>query len=283
MSEKINKTKSVKLYYRTDNPAAEKWEKKIKKWLKVRHPEIKTVDNNPQVVIALGGDGTILEAAKKCVPSKALLVGLNLGQAGFLASARNPKDFLNALDKIFKGDYTISERMMLEVEVVRKNKTVFKSAALNEVLAINPLGMVEIDVFISDYHLQKIQGTGVLVSTPTGSTAFNLSAHGPVMMPDTKGMIVTELFDHNIPAPSMILNGNNKVILKISNFRKKNLLSIAKSGRTADTLLSVDGEAIFPLAAEDNIKIKQSQHIARFCELEKNYFLKSFKEKFDFK
>lgn len=279
-SKKIEK---IKFYYRADNPIAKKWEDKLKKWLKSSHPEIKAVDKDPQAIIALGGDGTILEAAKRCISAKSLLVGLNLGQAGFLASVRKSENFFPSLEKVFNGEYLISERNMIEANVLRKGKVIFKTIALNEAIIINPLGMAVIDVYVSEYHLQKIQGTGVLVSTPTGSTAFNLSAHGPVMMPDAKGMILTELFDHNIPTPSIILNSDKRVILKVSQFRKKNLLSMGKSKKAADVLLSADGVTIFPLAIGDTVKIKQSQHTAKFCELEKDYFLKSFKEKFDFK
>ncbi|PIR44126.1 hypothetical protein COV23_01475 [Candidatus Wolfebacteria bacterium CG10_big_fil_rev_8_21_14_0_10_31_9] len=279
----MQKIQTVKLYYRSDSIISKKWELELRKWIKLNYPKIKVVDKNPQAVIVLGGDGTILESAKKYLLSKSFIIGLNLGQAGFLASVRKTENFFSSLEKVFKGNYFISERMLLEINVERKGKIIFKTTALNEAIIINPLGMVEIDIYVSDYHLQKIHGTGALVSTPTGSTAFNLSAHGPIMMSDTKGIILTELFDHNIPTPSMILNGNKKVKLKISNFRKKNLLSITKSKKSLDVLLSADGESIFPLEIGDIVKIKQSPYTSKFCELEKDHFLKSFKEKFDFK
>lgn len=273
----------IKFFISHDNELALEWENKIKDYIKENNPEVKVVNNDPQMIIALGGDGTIMKAAKESVESGAILMGLNLGKVGFLASVRDSKNFFPSLDKIFSGNYEITERIMADVSVVRKGKVIFNSAAVNEAVVINPLGMVEVDVFVEDYHLQKIKGTGVMVATPTGSTAFNLSAHGPVVMPNIKGFILLELFDHNIPTPAIILNENQSMAFKIISFRKRNLIVKKQTKEAIDLMLVIDGETICTLAENDIVKICRSSNVVKFAELEKNYFLKSLQEKFDFK
>ncbi len=280
MESKITK---IKFYKRTGNILAKRWEIKIKKWLEEKHPEIKITGISPDAIIALGGDGTILEAARKCVAADVLLVGLNLGTVGFLASVYDSEKFFSSLEKIFLGKYFISERMMLDIRTFRNKKTVFETNALNELAIINPLGMVETEVFAHDFQLQKIKGTGVIIATPTGSTALNLSAHGPVVMPELKAFIITELLDHNIPTPSMILNPDQVITVKIANFRKKHLLKISDSNIPAEVILSADGEIVFSLEIGDKVEIRQSSHFAKFCELGKYGFLNRLQEKFDFK
>lgn len=278
-----NNIKSVLLFYRPDNIKAHLWAKKIKTWIKNRYSKIVFTDKNPQAVIALGGDGALLEAARTYQKTGALIIGLNLGHVGFLASVRKPKDFLPQLKKFFDGDYSVTERMMLQTTVNRKGKSVYTANVLNDVVAQNPFSVVEIEVLIGGHSAQFIRGTGVLVSTATGSTAFNLSAHGPIVMPDIHCMIVTELLDHNIPTPSIVVKPDKAIKLKILDFRPHGLLTNTETKEPADVLLSADGEKAFPLKKGDEILVEQSSQHIRFVELEKNYFLKSIREKFSFK
>src|SRR3989338_10257712 len=108
--------------------------------------------------------------------------------------------------------------MMMTAQVKRKNKVIFKAEALNEVVIKNPLGMVKLEARIADHPVKYIQGTGILVSTATGSTAYNLSAHGPIVMPDIKCFIITEVLDHSIPSPSIIVKHSNPIGIKVISF-----------------------------------------------------------------
>jgi NAD+ kinase len=278
-----NAKKTVSFFYRSDNVDAAIWARKIDNWIKTKHPELKIVPEHPHILIVLGGDGTILEAAKKYHKSSTIIIGLNMGHVGFLASVREPKNFLPALDTFFTGKFSVAKRMMLDATVVRRGKAVFTVNSLNDVVVQNILGMVEIRVEIEEHPVQYIRGTGILVGTATGSTAFNLSAHGPIVMPDIKCLIITELLDHNIPTPSIVVKRNRKIHLKILSFRKRGLLSISKTGEKADVVLVSDGETLFPLEEKDEIIIRRSSHLVNFAELEKNYFFKSLQEKFAFK
>lgn len=275
--------KTLNFFYRPDDKEAFKWEKKIKSWLKQKYPSVKITGRKPQVILVLGGDGTILEAARKFQKSNSIIFGLNLGRVGFLASAREPKKFLSSLNSFLAGKYSVAKRMMITSSVFRKGKIVFTADSLNDITIQNLLGMVELSIAIEGHEFQNIRGTGVLISTATGSTAYNLSAHGPILMPDIKAMVLTELMDHNIPTPSVVIKRNKEIIIKVTSFRERGLLSITGTNQKADVLLVSDGEKVFPLQEGDVIKVKKSQKLVKFAEMEKNYFFKSLEEKFSFK
>jgi|SRR3989344_1024792 len=258
----------IGFYSRPDNEPALYWIDKIKK----KYPQLKYDSKKPDMLFVLGGDGTILEGVKKYHHiSNPLILGLNLGTVGFLASVREPKDFVSAIEKSLKGKYKVVERMLLLVTVERKGKKILNSEALNEAVIQNPLGMVDLEVGANGTTIKRLRGTGALVATATGSTAYNLSAHGPIVAPDIKCMILTELMTHSIPSPSIILNSNQEIKIKIKSFRKP------------DVILVIDGEKPFPLRESDLITVKSSPHLVKFLEFENNYFFKSLKEKFSIK
>ncbi|MDP3935010.1 MAG: NAD(+)/NADH kinase [Candidatus Giovannonibacteria bacterium] len=274
------------LFFRSGNKEAVVWAGKIRRRLKKRHPKIKFAESpaeRPGAVLVLGGDGTILEAARIFQKYQPVILGLNLGSTGFLASVREPKKFFPSIEKFLKGDFKKVERMMIQAKVLRKNKIVFEASALNEITIQNFLGMAELEVAMEKYPIQHIRGSGVMVSTSTGSTAYNLSAHGPIVMPSIKCMVLTEIMDHNIPTPSIVVKRGMEIDIRVDDFRKRGMLSIKNTGVDADVILSADGESIFPLEKSDLIKITESPRLAKFAELEPNYFFKSLHEKFAFR
>ncbi len=272
--------KTINFFYRQGDPRAVQWEKKISGWLKEKFPKVRMGVKNPEAILVLGGDGTILEAARK--NQKPVIFGLNLGRVGFLASAREPKKFLPALKEFLRGQYRPIPRMILTAEVVRQGKKIFSTNALNDLAAENPLGLVEIAVNIEGEVVQNVHGTGILVATPTGSTAYNLSAHGPIIAPDLQAIIVSEILDHNLPTPSIVIQPETKLHLEITDFRKRGLL-LTKDKKAADVILISDGEMVFPLEVGDVIKISRSPKMVTLAEVEKNYFFKSLREKFLFR
>ncbi|TSC60332.1 MAG: NAD+ kinase [Parcubacteria group bacterium LiPW_15] len=273
--------KTYAFFYRKDVPVAKKWAVKIRAWMRKEHPDIKENSKSPDFLLVLGGDGAVLSAVQKYKGEPAI-ISLNLGNVGFLSSVRSPKKFLSALQKLFKGAYSEEKRMLLSISAYRGKRLVFEAESLNEAAIQSPLGMVELEVNIEDHPFQYVRGTGILVSTATGSTAFNLSAHGPVVMPEMECMIITKLLDHNIPTPSFVVTGDKVVRLKVLNFRKHGLLSLGKTGKAVDVVLSADSNSIFPLEPGDIVEIRKAERYAKFAVFEKNYFLKSVQEKFSF-
>ncbi len=274
---------TIALFHRPENQRAIQLARKIALWLKQQYPLIEFNDKKPEVVIVLGGDGTILEAARYYQKIQPILFGLNLGHVGFLSAAREPKNFLSALRLFWQGKFTISERMMLAAEVSRNGKAVAKVEAMNDISVQNLLGMAELEVGVEGHPFQYIHGSGVLVSTATGSTAYNLSAHGPIVMPNIECFIITELLDHNIPTPSLVISKETVIKINIVNFRRRGLVSLTKNKRPVDVILISDGENLFPLAKGDVVTIRRSDHLIKFAELEKHYFFKSLQERFAFK
>lgn len=271
------------IFYRGNNKRAVFWVSKINKLIGKNFPSIKHDSMKPDVVLVLGGDGTILEAARKYHERNSVILGLNLGNVGFLASVRDEKYFLKALNNFFKGRYGTVERMVLSAEVRRRGRVVFTAEAMNEVVVKNLLGMVELQAEVAGHPVKYIRGTGLLVSTATGSTAFNLSAHGPIVTPDVKCLIITEILDHSIPSPSIVVKYSNIINIKVISYRERGLISLSKNKQKAEVILIADGESIFSLEKGDLITVKSSPHLIKFAELEKNYFFKSLQEKFGFR
>lgn len=288
----VSPFKKIAFYYRTDVPKTQDWDNRIRRWIKTRYPKTKILPTNtiprkrsyaPDLLIVLGGDGTMCEAAQKYQHWNPLIVGLNLGHVGFLASVRAQKDFLKGLGAIFRKKHRTIPRMLIQAALVRKGKKFFSTFALNEVGIQNLWGMVTVSVHIDGHPVQVIRGNGVLVATATGSTAYNLSAHGPIVMPDIKCFVITELLDHSLPTPSLIIKRNRTIELVVENFRKKDEFIIRKTAETADVIMWADIEKMVALQKGDRIIIRKSERLVRFAELDKNYFFKSLQEKFSFR
>ncbi|MBI2639953.1 MAG: NAD(+)/NADH kinase [Candidatus Sungbacteria bacterium] len=284
--------KKIAFYYRQDIRNAAFWTKRLTQWITRHYPKTAILPPNavpkrrkeaPGVLFVLGGDGTILEAAQKFLKWNPLIMGLNLGHVGFLASVRNQNHFINGVSKVFSKKYRVLPRMLIRGTLFRKGKKIFSQDALNEVTVQNLSGLVDITVFVDGHPVQKIHGSGVLASTATGSTAYNMSAHGPIVMPDIKCFVITELFDHNIPTPSLVIKRNRTITIQIGDFRKRGQFSIKKTGEPADAVLFVGSWEIIALQKGDIIRIEKSSRLIRFIELEKNYFFKSLQEKFAFR
>jgi NAD+ kinase len=272
--------KTIQFFLREDNSDAVKWREKLRQL--ITDQKKKEVSKNADLLVILGGDGTILEAARRFQDQHSTVLGLNLGTLGFLASIRDAKDFEQGFLAVLKGEYRSHDRMMLQAEVMRDGKSLFKVQAMNEIVVQNVLGMVELKVHIEGHPFQTIRGSGVLISTATGSTAYNLSAHGPVLMPDIKGMVVTELLDHNIPTPSLVIKEDRSIKVRVVSFRERGILTMTETGEPVDVLLLADTETTFPLKEGDEIIIEKSPYLITFAEIEPSYFFKSLSQKFDF-
>jgi NAD+ kinase len=283
MPSKLNKVNKISFYSRENNADVKGWKTKIESWLEDNQAQVEIVEKSPDAVIVLGGDGTIMEASRKYANEDVVIFGINLGQLGFLSTVNNPEDFPSMLKRFFNGEYTISPGMIVRARVIRDKKEVYVTDAFNEVVVQNPLGIVEINVVVRDEVVESIQGSGILVATPLGSTAYNLSAHGPVVAPGIDCLVVTELFDHDIPTPSLVLSSGETIKLIIEKFREHKLLKIGTTGEPLDVLLIADGRAPFVLKQKDEIQISRANSQFKLASFEPNQFFKNFRSKFDFK
>ncbi|OGZ93681.1 MAG: hypothetical protein A3H69_03745 [Candidatus Sungbacteria bacterium RIFCSPLOWO2_02_FULL_47_9] len=284
--------KRVAFYYRPDMIHVLPWKEKIERWIKKQYPRTHILESigtpkqkkhAPDLLIVLGGDGTIIEAAQRFQRWNPLIFGLNLGHVGFLASVREKTRFLSGIARVFRHEFRTLPRMLMQTSLIRKGKKIYSGFALNDIAVQNLLGIVDIGVFVEGRIIQHIHGTGVIVSTATGSTAYNLSAHGPIVMPDVKCFILTEILDHSIPTPSLIIKRNRTITLTIDDFRERDRFIIKHTGETADVVLASDIDRIIALKKGDKVVVRKSERLVRFIEFEKDYFFKSLQEKFSFR
>ncbi len=276
--------KTYSFFYRAHEEKSLFWQQQIVSYLGEHYPYVRLTEDHPDVLLVLGGDGTILEVARTHVHrGDALIFGLNLGHVGFLASVRDPKDFMVSLDQLFTGNYIVTHRMLLSGSLMRGGEAIHTVLAFNELSIQSLLGVVSLEVAVEQFIFQRIRGTGVLVATASGSTAYNLSAHGPIVTPDLHCMILTELLDHNIPTPSVVLNPHVRITIRVVDFRSHGVLRIAATNELVDVTFAADGAVVSPLLVGDELVITRSLKTVRFAEIEPQYFLQSLQDKFAFR
>ena len=269
--------KKVHIYhrYKTDEIA-----KTVSEVTEQLEGNVEFVEENPELVVVIGGDGAMMEAARMFQTCGAEILGINRGTVGFLASVDRDQDHKKAIEKTLSGDYKVIERTLIESSVTRGSEKVFEAVALNDIVITSPLNVVELDLSVDTKPYLTMRGTGVLVSTPTGATAYNLSAHGPILMPDVSALIVTELLDHNIPTPSLVINDSQVVEVSVKEFRRHEQLQL-NGGEPADVVVIADGQDVFALQPMDTITVKKSEHCSRFIEFEDYDFFGHLREKFE--
>ena len=208
------------------------------------------------VVIALGGDGTILRAVHRFPDSPVL--GFNLGSLGYLASV-GEREFEKALAMLAQGRFKVSERTMLEVR--RVGGEVLPRRALNDVVVVREMtGHAAVVVLaVNGRAAARYMADGLVIATPTGSTAYSLSAGGPVLMQDSGGLVVTPMNPHALGIRPMVVR--DTVELKVSSRRRVN-------GRAERIGVYVDGENVTALGGGEALIVSKSPHGARLIELD---------------
>lgn len=271
---------TLAFYRRSDNRAAAVWQRRLTAFIRRSFPAVKLVRTHGDATVVLGGDGTIIEAVRTLAEHPTVFLGLNLGTVGFLASERRPSRFERAVRALLSGKASEERRMSLAISVKRKARIVYETTSLNEVSVMNPMGMVGIDVNIDGHLLQHVHGSGIMVSTPTGSTAFNLSAHGPIIDPRIECMVVTEILDHNVPTPSIVVPSALTVTLRVTDFRKRGTIVVAGRAAPADVVLAAGGWAECALERGDTITVRRAPGVVRFAQVNPHHFYTSLYEKF---
>ncbi len=198
-------------------------------------------------LVVLGGDGTILNAARNASIHDTPILGINLGTLGYLTDVEKNEAIL-ALEKVLKGEYKLEKRMMLEATIISKNDDTEVFFALNEVCISKGIFMsiIELDVFVNNEYIDTYKADGLIISTPTGSTAYNLSAGGPILKPDGEMIAITPICPHAIYNRSSVISANDLIEIKIG----ENILD--------NKMLAIDGHTKVPLKNDDVILIKRS-------------------------
>lgn len=215
------------------------------------------------LVIVFGGDGTVLRALDLYVDQDIPVLGVNLGRMGFLLETE-PEEMEQALDSICAGEYEIERRMMLRVEGECGGRKV-SAYAINEVSISRGLSqrMIALDAFVGDMLVDHYIADGLVLAGPTGSTAYSLSAGGPIVAPDVKCFILSPICPHSLQSRPIVLSPKECVKLRISMKEMREGIQ-----------LSVDGQAVCEMRNREEVRIFRSPHDAMLVRFQKdrNYF-----------
>lgn len=185
---------------------------------------IKEIGEQADLAIVVGGDGNMLGAARVLAEYNVAVVGINRGNLGFLTDI-NPEDFEQQLDSIFAGDCVTEQRFLLEVEVFRNGKVQSKDSAVNEVVLHHGkvAHMLEFEVFLDDIFVYSQRSDGLIVATPTGSTAYSLSGGGPILTPNLDALTLVPMFPHTLSSRPIVVDANSTIKMKVSPENRDNL------------------------------------------------------------
>ena len=169
------------------------------------------------IIFCLGGDGTLLRAARVAAGKNIKMLGINAGTLGFLSAAEAGEDFEKILDQLKKGAFTETKRLMLDITVLRAGEEVFRQRALNEcVIKSEEPRAISINMFYNGWALKEYFGDGVIIAAPTGSTAYSLAAGGPVVAPGIDAFILTPICPHTLTQRPLVLPANDVLKARVS-------------------------------------------------------------------
>jgi len=232
-------------------------------------PEPNLADRADALVV-FGGDGTILRAARAAAPRGIPILGVNLGGFGFLAQV-NDLQIRDALLRLLDGEYQLDERMMLRAAVIRGGQTRREFLALNDIVVAKSgyARILRIRTEVNDEHLATHLADGLIVATPTGSTAYSLSAGGPIVHPAVDGILVTPICAHTLTARAVAVSGADTIQVRVH----------AMGTPSTAPVLTVDGQEGYPLETDDVVRIERSEHRTRLIRLGRDGFISRLREK----
>ena len=225
--------------------------------------EIKSAD----LLIAFGGDGTILHLARTVALNNVPVLGINLGSLGFM-SELEPNE-LHRLRDLANWDFTVESRMMLDVNVIRDGRSVYNNIAINDaVISKGSIArVVRLSIFTEEGPLTRVGGDGVIVSTPTGSTGYSMAAGGPIVEPMARNLLITPICPHAMRAVAYVLDPSHVITVEAADTNRKFVY------------LSVDGGKAFSLKNGDQVRVKQSRHTMKLVRLSKKGFCEILEKK----
>ena len=229
------------------------------------------IPEGTECILVLGGDGTLIQAARDTVECGIPLLGINLGNLGYLAEIEK-SGVLEAMDSLMADAYTLEPRMMLEGSVYRKEERNVHDLALNDIVVnrAGALRVIDYEIYVNGEFLNRYSADGIIVSTPTGSAGYSLSAGGPIVSPMASMIVVTPICPHTLTARSIVLSGRDQVTIRLG------------SGRRAEweeAFATFDGEVSVPIATGDYVEIRKSEKTADILKISKISFLEVLRNK----
>ena len=225
------------------------------------------VPEDAECILVLGGDGTLLQAARDTINLGIPLAGVNLGTLGFLAEIEK-SGIDDALDHLLKDEFEIEDRMLLKGSLWKAGERVFEGHALNDIVVSRrgPLMVLPVDLEVNGQMLASYKADGIIVSTPTGSTGYNLSAGGPIVSPKARLMVVTPICPHTLNTRSVILSPEDQVTIYMKDVGEKTGENYAE--------VNFDGGLPGQVAMGEKLVIRQSGLSVKFIKISSESFLK---------
>ena len=224
-----------------------------------------------ECVLVLGGDGTLLQAARELLQRHIPLLGINLGTLGFLTSAEK-SELPKCLDSVLDDSCSIDERMMLEGVAYHGSEKIQMNIALNDVIIARAgfSRLVELKIYVNGELLSIYNADGIIVSTPTGATGYSLSAGGPIIFPQTDVIVITPICPHSLQARSLVVSGEDRIMIEIGRRRKT---------QTEEAMVTFDGRSAQELETGDRIEIYKAQETTQLIRLKGRSFYQVLQNK----
>jgi NAD+ kinase len=215
---------------------------------------------NSDFILVLGGDGTMLGAARNVSKYGTPILGINMGRLGFMTDVEI-NDTFEALEKVIAGKYEIEERMMLEANIINKSGDKKNFLCLNEICIAKGImsKMLSLQININDGYFDSYHADGILIATPTGSTAYSLSAGGPIVNPMVNVLLITPICPHSLSARAIIVSENEVIGINIAEFHQ-------------DSYLTVDGQENYKINENDSIIIKKAKCATKLIKVSNRSF-----------
>lgn len=238
----------------------------------IRRTDVSKIPRDTECAIILGGDGTFIQAANDLRETNIPMVGVNLGTLGYLTEIERQKMF-PALKKLIEDDYIIERRMMLHGALHYDQNKKFFGTALNDIILNRGISgrMISVELTINGQFIDTYVGDGVIISTPTGSTGYNLSAGGPVVAPQVQAIIITPICPHSLNNRSMVIDASDRVELTIGR---------TKSEFADEAVVTLDGRSGLLLQTGDHIEIGKAKQETKILKLTDSCFYDVIKSKF---
>lgn len=217
--------------------------------------------------IAIGGDGTTLSIAKKAAEYKKPVLGINAGRLGFMSGLE--QDELDLLKNVVTGDYEIDERLMLEAEIVKNGEVISTHKCLNDFVISrgNFARLIDINITCSGRNVSNMRADGVIISTPTGSTAYSMAAGGPVVSPEAECILATPICPHSLMDRSIIFSSDKELVIR------------AHNDKMNYPVLTADGEKAIKLDFDSEVRVKVSDTKAKLIKLKPENFYEILNKK----
>ena len=223
------------------------------------------IPKDTECAIVLGGDGTIIQAANDLLERQIPIVGINLGTLGFLAEVELHQ-MEKVLELLMNDEYEIDRRAMLQGKIVNGSSESYQGLALNDIV-ITRAGfsrVITMDVYVNSKNVTSYRGDGVVISTPTGSTGYNLSAGGPVITPNTDALVITPICPHALGARSIVVSATDEIKVKIGKSKKT---------QSEEAYATFDGRKAIQLKTEDEVVIRKATEDTRLLKVsDKSFF-----------